>query len=97
MAEIDHEFTKEIVCPYCGYVHSESYDFGGGGEEDSEAECGRCDRKFNWSRMISVSYSTSKIDGEEDEDGDDEDRDHYDEEEGHRDDCWCHDPDMGAQ
>ena len=89
---IDHEFTREIVCPYCGYVHSESYDFGSGGEEDSETECGRCERKFNWSRMISVSYSTSKI-KEEDEDNHDD----FDEEEEHRDDVWCHDPDMGAR
>ena len=60
-AAIDHEFTREIVCPYCGYIHSESHEFGSGGEEDGEDECGRCEMKFNWSRVISVSYSTSKI------------------------------------
>jgi transcription elongation factor Elf1 len=91
MAEIDHEFTKEIVCPYCGYVHSESYEFGNGAD-DGDDECGKCGKKFSWSRMISVSYSTSKT-GEE---GDDEDC----EDEGREDDgdnCWCHDPDMGAR
>jgi hypothetical protein len=61
MAEaIDHEFTDEIVCPHCGHVHSESYEFGGGGEGDGEDECGECGKKFYWSRTISVSYSTSK-------------------------------------
>lgn len=60
--EIDHEFTKEIVCPYCGHIHSESYDFGSGGEEDSEAECDSCGKQFYWSRIISVEYSTSKKD-----------------------------------
>ncbi|MFA5766509.1 MAG: hypothetical protein WC919_01120 [Candidatus Paceibacterota bacterium] len=112
MAEIDHEFTREIVCPYCGYVHSESYDFGNGGEEDSETECGRCDRKFNWSRMISVSYSTSKIKEENAEQtepeamfvptfwiADEQPQTLAEaiEEDDHRDDAWCLPPDMGAQ
>ena len=61
MIEIDHEFTKEIVCPYCGYIHSESYEFGNGEEGDGEDECGECGKKFRWSRMVSVDYSTEKI------------------------------------
>jgi len=87
MAEIDHDFTDEVVCPYCGHVHSESYEFGNGAD-DGEDECGECGKKFSWSRMISVSYSTSKADDDEEEEDDREDD---------GDNCWCHDPDMGAQ
>ncbi len=58
--KIDCEYTQEIVCPHCGYAHSESYEFGDGGEEDGQDECGRCGKEFYWSRTISVSYSTWK-------------------------------------
>jgi hypothetical protein len=61
MAEIDHEYTEFIVCPYCGYSHPESYEFGDGGEGDGQDECESCGKEFRWSRMVSISYSTRKI------------------------------------
>jgi len=27
MSEIDHKFTNEIVCPYCGYEFSDSWEY----------------------------------------------------------------------
>jgi hypothetical protein len=110
--KIDHEFTREIVCPYCGYVHSESYEFGSGGEEEGKDECGSCGKEFNWSRMISVDYSTSKP--KEENVGQVEPEVMFAptfwitdeqpqtlaeaiEEDDHRDDAWCLPPDIGAQ
>ena len=33
MSEIKHKYTKEIVCPYCGYEFSDSWDYSSDLEE----------------------------------------------------------------
>lgn len=53
--EIDCEFNKEIVCPYCGYEHGDSWEFK---ENNGEMVCDGCEKKFNWKRDIEVTYST---------------------------------------
>ena len=53
---IDHEYTKEIVCPYCGYEFSNSWEYDG---ECGEDQCSECDKYFQWTRNVSVDYSTS--------------------------------------
>jgi hypothetical protein len=54
----------EIVCPWCGYVDRDSWEWepsnGPGGEGDGTHECGECEREFLVSRNISVSYSSRK-------------------------------------
>lgn len=57
MGEIDHEFTDEIVCPYCGYEYSECYEFS---EDDDEILCDQCDKIFSYSRHMEVTYTTTK-------------------------------------
>ena len=59
--EIDHVHTDEIVCPYCGEEQGDSWEWGTGREEDSESECGYCDKTFRWSRNIEVTYTTRKM------------------------------------
>jgi len=60
-SEIDTEYTNEIMCPYCGYVFSDSWEIGRGNDEDlGLIECGRCDREFYAARNVSISYSTEK-------------------------------------
>jgi hypothetical protein len=27
MTDIDHEFTEDIVCPHCGHVHGDSWEW----------------------------------------------------------------------
>ena len=34
--EIDCEYTDEIVCPYCGYKHRNSYEMYDFGNEESD-------------------------------------------------------------
>lgn len=34
--EIDHEYTDEVVCPFCGYEESDSWEYKG--DEDLTGE-----------------------------------------------------------
>jgi len=34
MSKIDHEYTNEIVCPWCGYEMSDSWDMSDYGEDE---------------------------------------------------------------
>lgn len=55
--EIDHEYTDEIVCPYCGHEQSDSWELK---HNEGEDFCGSCEKKFTYIRDISVSYSTKQ-------------------------------------
>lgn len=55
--EIDHEFTDEVVCPYCGHEYSDCRDF----DDEGEMQCYECDKIFWISQHVSISYSTSKL------------------------------------
>lgn len=54
--EIDHEFTEEVVCPYCGYEFSDSWEF----SDNAEIECDECGETFISERNSEVTYSTQK-------------------------------------
>lgn len=62
--EIETDYTREITCPYCGHVFSDSWEVNqsGGMEWDAEVDCGECDETFIASRNVSVTYSTRKRD-----------------------------------
>lgn len=60
--EGDTSYTDEIVCPYCGLEHTDSWELD---SDDGEYTCERCEYEFSYSRNISVDYSTHKIDKEE--------------------------------
>lgn len=62
--QFDHEYTHEIVCPYCGYEDWDSWEFGGGDGEQSEEDCGRCEKTFLTKRNISINYTTYKIEND---------------------------------
>ncbi len=59
------QYTPEIICPYCGHEHGDSWEYGGGGEDTDTAICDECDREFEWSRFIITEYSTKRIGGDE--------------------------------
>lgn len=61
MAKFDHEYTDEIVCPYCGYIFPDSYDVGEGEEDIGRVDCGGCVKEFLASRHVSITYSTEKL------------------------------------
>jgi len=55
MSEVDHEYTREIVCPYCGREQSDSWEYG----DDGEIDCD-CGETYTFARDVSVTYSTRK-------------------------------------
>lgn len=54
--EIDCEGTDEIVCPYCGYEHGDSWEASNSGEDT----CSSCGKSFFYERETTVKYSTTK-------------------------------------
>jgi len=50
--------TDEITCPWCGFIHTDSWERESG---DGEDECQDCGRKFTYSRYTHVTYSTRKV------------------------------------
>ena len=60
--EIDHEYTDEIVCPWCGHRHQDSWEwFADSPNEDTEGECGSCGKSFFVSEHRDITYSTKRI------------------------------------
>lgn len=55
LAGFEHEYEDEVVCPHCGYKHSDSWEMGEG-----ENKCPDCDKTFTMERYASVTYSTEK-------------------------------------
>jgi hypothetical protein len=56
---INHDYTRDIVCPYCGHEHRDSWEIsknedGAGGD----MECQECDKTFSWHCTVSVDYCT---------------------------------------
>jgi len=59
---IDHTLTPDIVCPYCGHEFSDSWEIDPEDISSSgEIECRECDICFLYTRDVSVTYSTMKI------------------------------------
>ena len=74
--EIDHTFTKEVICPYCGEEQTDSL----GTEDDSgECECEECGKIFQYNRHTTIEYCSIKIEAEDapDECGHDECRNKF--------------------
>lgn len=51
--------TEEIVCPYCGYEHQDSWEME---DDDGDIDCDECGKTFYFTRNVEVTYSTSRID-----------------------------------
>lgn len=57
---IDHEYTNEIVCPYCGNEFSDSWEISPSDEELGLQQCDECEKEFYATRNITVDYVTEK-------------------------------------
>jgi hypothetical protein len=55
--EIDHEFTDGVICPYCGYALSDSWEF----DDGDCANCPKCEREFIISVHHTIEYSTDVL------------------------------------
>lgn len=58
MDEMEHKFTDEIVCPYCGCIFNDSWEFE---DDDGIILCEECGKEFNYTREINITYNTSKL------------------------------------
>lgn len=56
----DCRSNDEIVCPYCGAIHGDSYEYGDG-EIIGEMECEYCGREFIANRNFTISYSSRPL------------------------------------
>lgn len=70
MSEIDHEYTKEIVCPHCGYEFIDSWEHNESLQSDQSGDnlisCHECEKNFVAHMDVEVYYSTSTLDNCED-------------------------------
>lgn len=57
MIDISHRYTDEIICPYCGEKHGDSWERQ---SDNGEDECQKCWETFEWSRNVEITYSTAK-------------------------------------
>ena len=48
-------YTSEVICPHCGYQHRDSWEM-----SEGEQECPDCERKYEISKYVEVSYTTTK-------------------------------------
>lgn len=57
--EIDHEFTSNIVCPYCGHTHSDSWEYFRDRENIvQDIDCAKCGKSFCCEMDFDVTYIT---------------------------------------
>ena len=53
----EHEYTQEVVCPYCGCKSSDSWEF----RDSDEKDCDDCGKEFKIERIITCEYTTEKV------------------------------------
>lgn len=59
---MEHKYESNVKCPYCDWEDQDSWEF----DQDSGTHtCGSCEKEFNVEREVEVTYSTSRIDCEE--------------------------------
>jgi len=59
--EFDHEYTRNIICPYCGHEDQDSWEVMSGEEDLGIINCGMCEEEFVATRNISITYCTEKV------------------------------------
>ena len=59
MKEIDHRYTKNIVCPYCG-DETDDTDYRIDNYMEGEEICEKCDKKFDFEADIDITWVTEK-------------------------------------
>ena len=53
---IDSQGTDDVVCPYCGYEISDSWEY----PESEDEECSACSKHFHYTRHTSVTYYSER-------------------------------------
>ena len=58
--EIDHNYTDEVVCPYCGAEMADSWEY----PDDGKETCWNCGKEFHYQREVEAHYWTHKLNDE---------------------------------
>jgi transcription elongation factor Elf1 len=61
LTKINHEYTHNIVCPYCGYEDRDSWETHMEDGDLETVECGRCEKEFEAECHVTVEYVTYKL------------------------------------
>lgn len=56
-----HEYTKNIICPYCDYEFDDSESNEHDDDHRQEIGCHNCEKEFFLEVHINVKYSTIKV------------------------------------
>lgn len=67
--KIDCKYTHQIVCPYCEHEDNNSWETAENmcdGDFETK-ECGTCGKEFEFTRHVTVQYSSEKIEEVKDE------------------------------
>lgn len=56
--EYKTQHQNRAVCPYCGYIHEDCWEWSG---LSDPYNCNNCEKPFSWTRIIDAYYSTEKI------------------------------------
>ena len=64
--DINHEYTDELICPWCGYVFETSHEyFIYSSDGAAEIECENCNKSLIAEMDTRVTYSTRKLEVKE--------------------------------
>ena len=57
--DIDHDYTDDVVCPYCGNSH-DSTEFRADNVQETSYDCDECGKEFIVTMNIEVTFSTER-------------------------------------
>jgi DNA-directed RNA polymerase subunit RPC12/RpoP len=58
ISEWDYQYENDITCPYCGYKDRDSWEHHMRDGDTEEIECGQCEKTFDVSCDVSVTYTS---------------------------------------
>jgi transcription elongation factor Elf1 len=58
ISEWDYQYENEITCPYCLHKDQDSWDYHMEDGDVIEIECGKCEKPFEVSMSVSISYTS---------------------------------------
>ena len=58
MDEINHQYTSELVCPYCGHEHTDSWELA---DTQDRYDCESCSKRFSYTSEITRTFTSKAV------------------------------------